>query len=775
MVIDSGLQLQGFTADGKVPQSRVTTAQAAREMYQRSLRAYEKRHKKNALVKGLVDGNPPYNQQQLEKNAQRYRANFNNGEAEAYLNTAITAFYDLFSEVETYAVAKVPEDYVGIDAGLIEDEVTKHFHALLRSHPSFDYNIQLSIHDMVLYGSGPHIWEDPESWQSKAVQHNHVLFPDGSPSNVNDLERFFVTCHYRVDELYRFIRDEEAARARGWDVDAVKEALMRASDAKWRQLYPSGSGWPQYQEWIRNNEMYAGDCSDRVQCARLCYKEFDGKVTELVVEVSAQAVGDRFLYKAESKYDGFTQCLNAFFYDRGDGTAHSVRGLGVKMHGLLQHKQRLQLAAVDAAFMRSALIFQSVGSSAVSQQTLSIVNLGPFTVVPHGLNYLNTQTSGVLDAPMMVGRDLDNTLAANLGQYRARLEKPDGNPRTATEVQSELQKQSILGKTQIARYYQQLDEYYQEVFRRAVAVKTPSNDRALRAAVAFQERCVNAGVPRDVLIRMRVSARRSVGQGSAFLRSMSLMQTFSSLYPVLPEDGKQNLVDDVIASQTGRDTVVRYNPKPEQRLYEPQQRWEAQVENDTLRNRGQVLVTPYQNDVIHLQEHLSFGAQAAQSLQQGADPADIFGTLQAVGQHCGMHLQRLSTDPTRADAFKVLLEQFQQLAKITDEIGKQLQEQAAMAQEQQETLARAKAVEAGTDPDTMLKQAELQAKIQRDNMKAAAQMELKAQKQRADLALKDAQAASGIRRDTVSFAADEVRKSRVAAAEQAAAEKPAGE
>lgn len=765
-VTDTTQQLQGLTEAGKAPERRVTTAKAVRELFDRARRAYDKRHERNARVKGLVDGNQPYNQALLDKNGQRYRANFNNGEAESYLATAQTAFYDLFSEVETYAVARLPDELETPDGPEIEDAVTKNFHWLLKQHKSFDYNIQLSIHDMVLYGSGPQVWEGTENWQSRAIPHNRVYFPDDSPSNVCDLERFMVAMDYRVDQLWDFVRDEETAARAGWNVAEVKRAIMKASEETVNGQFTNGANWVDYQRYLRENNMTIGDKSKVVKCVRLFYKEFSGKVSELLVWQDGESTD--FLYKGYDKYESFHNCICAFWYDRGDGTAHSVRGLGTKMYQMLLSKMRLQLATVDAAFMRASLVFQAAGSSAVSQQTLSVTSLGPFTVVPHGLNYLNTNNAGVIDAPLAVARDLDGTLSSNLGQYRARLEKPEGNPRTATEVQTEIQKQNILGKTQIARFYQQLDEYYAEVFRRAVLPLTSSDSapKYVRDAVEFQRRCEQDGVPFEILKRMSVTARRSVGQGSAYMRSMVLMQMFGSLYPVLPEDGKVLMVDDLIAAQAGRDQVKRYNPKPQMRTKEAQQRWEAQIENDTLRNRGQVLVTPYQNHVIHLQEHLNFAAQAANSVQQGGDPADVLATLQATGAHCALHIQPLSQDPTRQDAFKALYEQFQELGKIVDELQRQMEQQVQANAEKQAMAARAKAVAEGTDPETQLKQAELQAKIQRDNAKAAAQIQLKQQKQAADMALKDAQTASGIRRDTVQLVADQRLKEQEAEAKE---------
>jgi len=747
-VADSPYELKSLSPTGQAPKSRIQSAQATRDMYGRARYANEKRRMGDALVKGMIDGNRPFDQGAIEKNGQRYRANFNNGEAESFLNSSTGAFYDLFSEVERRVTVKIPGSFA--EKADLEDAIAEEFDALIREDDTFDWSVQCSISDMVEFGIGPQIWEDPYTWRPRRWRHDELDVPDGSPSNVVDWERCFLTCNYRVDELYGYIADEEAARKAGWNVAAVKRAIIRAAErVDNKPFYGNGTGaWIDYQQWIRNNDISVGDQCDRVRVARFLYKEFPGedgvsKISEAWVAVDDSQ--DDFLFQEERVYQDFRQALCCFYYDRGDGTHHSVRGLGVKMFHLLMAKMRLQNGAVDAASMRGALMFQSRRAGESNRAQLGISSHGPFAVIPDNLEYINVNSASALDAPMAVMRDLDGTLAANLGQYRARLEKPEGNPRTAFEVSAELQKQSILGKTQIQRYYQQLDEFYAEMYRRASNPEQSRTNYWQRKALEFQDRCAERGVPREVMKKAVVRAMRTVGQGSPYMRALALGQTVSELYAVLPEDGKQRLVNDVIAARFGRDHIARYNPEPPVRAYEQQQRWEAQVENDTLRNRGQVSITVYQNDTIHLQEHLGFASQAAQSLQQGADPAEILGILQAAGQHCALHLERLAANPTRKDEFKALEAQWKALARIADQLEEQLQQQMEQQAQQAAVAQQAQAVESGTDPETQLKTAQAQRDMQIKEYKAKEQVRLKEEKQAADLALKDAKTAQDIR------------------------------
>ena len=151
----------------------MSSACAVRQMWKMTDATYDKRFKRDALVKGLVDGNRPYDQSKLKDSGQQYRANFSNGEAESFLNTAITAFYDLFSEVDRFANCQVDPELS--EANRWTDVISKEFHELLKQNDRMDFNLQLSFHDMVLYGFGPQVWEDELDWRARAVNHLSLI------------------------------------------------------------------------------------------------------------------------------------------------------------------------------------------------------------------------------------------------------------------------------------------------------------------------------------------------------------------------------------------------------------------------------------------------------------------------------------------------------------------------------------------------------------------------------------------------------------------------
>ena len=205
------MDLKNISEAGAVPESRITDPVAVYDMVRNMIRADEQRSSVRAKVKGLVDGNAPYNPSDLRKNGQSFRTNTNFREAETFLGMACSAFYDVFSEVPHFATVKV-EHGDPDDSAEYSRIITEEFDKLQRRDADFDYLMQLSQHEMVLYGTGPILFEDSTDWRCRPIKSGNLLVPDGSKSNVNELSVAVVRNNYEVHELYSFIRKEEAAK-----------------------------------------------------------------------------------------------------------------------------------------------------------------------------------------------------------------------------------------------------------------------------------------------------------------------------------------------------------------------------------------------------------------------------------------------------------------------------------------------------------------------------------------------------------------------------------
>ena len=740
------LPLETIDEDGKAPETRLADAASAREIFQKLISADQLRNATRSKLRGLVDGNPPYNPAELRRNNQAFRTNVNFRESEAFLSLAMSAFYDVFAEVPTYANIRTA---YGNDMDKREEWskiITEEFDRLQKLDKDFDYTMQLSQREMVLVGDGPLIFEDATDWRCKAIMANDLLVPDGTKSNVGDWKVALVRTRMGVDDLFEKIQDEEAATATGWNVDYVRQRIRSAMP----EPYRSGTqyDWEFFQRQLRSNDITFSARSEVVSMCHVFYKEFDGKISHAIID---ERDSQGFMYRKLRRFSRWEQVIHPMYYDRGDGEHHGVKGLGIKMLQAMELKNRLRCAMVDAAFARTQILFRPLNANALSKT--SVVQQGPYAILPPDYEVIQQNIAGVLDAPMAVNADLENVLQGNLSQYRQSLSKPQGNPKTAFEVNVMVSQQSAIGKTQLSRYYNQLDSFFEERYNRASNPNLNPITKSDKDAIEFQRRCKERGVPVQAMMDIDfVEATRTVGQGSQFAKQQ-LLGSLLSLSGALPEGGKINLLKDYIAAQVGQQMVDRYLPSQIQSSRVQDQAALAVLEHASLNQSNMPIVTDTQDHVVHIETHMAAANQAASSLQSGGNPQEIMLFMQGIGQHVQDHLQRLATDPARRQQVDAYSQNLQELGKTIEQLGQMLQQQ----QQGQAQMQQAQAIQQGTDPRTAVMNADIQAKIARQNAETMANIQRQNAKSNADLSRRNAKTTADIQRANATAESDLAR------------------
>lgn len=732
--------LKTLDESGSPPMTRIGSAEQARNMVLGLIRNDENRARKRALVKGLVDGNPPYNPGKLKEAGRATACNVNWRIAESYLSAALGAFYDVFNEASTYATVETaygPEENRPQWSRIISEE----FDALLKAEPGFDFNMQLSQHEMVLYGSGPLWFNDESDWRAQAGEHRDLYVPEMTRSDAKQYEWCARIMTYRPHELYERIANEKVATTVGWKVGAVKQAIINAAPEDQRTISDQSRTWEWWQQQIKNGSLYFSFGSKVIRVAHVFWQEFakkdeiHGGISHAIIALDegAQVGGgnkiNEWLFHKERRFKYWSEIVHPMYYDHGGGGYHhSVSGMGVKMYGAMEWQNRLMCNLADKTFAPKILFRPT---TAEGKQRFALTHMGDYGSVPAGWDAVQTPVGGFLDEGLTFNREIGSTVASNLSQYRQNLQREGGNPVTAREIDWRASEQARLGKTQLNRYYQQLDGFYYETYKRAAGDKQRNEIAGGKEAKAFQKRCVDRGVPIEALRNCKcVTATRIAGQGSPFMRQQSL-EFLLGMISMLPEGGRATLIEDVIAARSGQSAVRRYFPTPPQDITSLDQQAEAQDKVAAMKVGLLPMVTPTQNALIYAETYLQSGAQAAASLQKGANPAEVGAFLELVGTAVAAQLQRLSVDPTRQAQFKALETEWKRLAQITEQIHKHAQQEQPAPQPMMDMEEQSKV--AKTKLDMELKAA-----------KAKQSMDLKARKFEQDSALKDAQTAQQI-------------------------------
>jgi len=723
--------LKTLPPSGAAPKARLDDAKKGQEIYWTLHRANELRNLSGTYIQGMFDGNPPYKQSALRNQAQGWRANFNSLEGKARKDAAKTPYYDLFSSTPTYAQVQTEIRGDQLDAQAASDVITEEFYELLRDWPGFDLNFWKMLDDFVGFSRGWLWWPDVLSWRFKRIAWWKVLFPDGTDVDPDEWCLFAIEHTFDPTTLNGYIRDESSARDAGWNIEVVRQAIINACP-----IQPSNmQDTMLVQQAVRDQDIYLTTRASTVQAASIYVKEFDGSWSRMIVQTGSDAgnppaLGPKqWLFRKELAAGNVRELMASFFFEVENGSINGLGGLGRDIFDVIKTKDRMRCEQVNNVFMRSTILLQAQNAS--SQIKAGLIQVGGgVTVVPVGMNIQQSTMIGDVQTTMVVNQDLDNMLDKNTGIYRPTFEKPQGNPETATAAAQRFAQATVLTNSAVNRFYQQLDWFYSEIYRRASQeLPEKSDDPGIKSALDFQKRCRERGVSMKQLRTPRyVRASRAIGNGSPAMRQQ-LTAEIAPISGQFGQRGQRAWLKDYVAARGGQAKVDRYLPPEDEADLPSEQDREALQENASIKIGAPVVIVENDNHQVHLRRHFEAGFAALQGAQQGVDLNEAAAFIQGALPHIQEHIQLLG----RPELQKEAVQMFKQLAQGLNQLVSAIQQSQPDGEQQDRMLS-----------EIELRNLTAQADIQRRDAKAQADMAIKTQKAMHQMGLSDATTASQI-------------------------------
>lgn len=605
---------------------------------------------------------------------------------------------------------------------------------MLFNWDSWDYHIMLRHSEELVHGWGCHLTMDAWDWRPSTKVMRDVLFPDGTTSDLEDLEFFCVRDTVKAHKLYDAIRNPTAASLMGWKVDEVQAAILEAATTK------AGHGNRQttseeVQQRLKNGDMGFGyNGATSITLNHFFVREYGtrrapGGITHyIIVEDSQHAMG--FLYHRKNRFKDFAEILHFFPFDIGsDGTVHSIRGLGARIFPFCELFNRLKNHMVDNVLINSGILLTQQGTG-VDMQRLQLTRIGAMNILPAGLTPAQWRPMDLAQGPLPLARELQGTMNENTKTYRQQMADADVQ-RTATEVAINNADQAKLAKSAHNMEYRSLGKMYREQVRRACNPNITTAHRGGKEAVKFQEACFRRGVPKAALAHIvEVVATRSLGAGSASNRIQVTQALLNMVYPMVGPQEQNNILSDFVSALAGQNAAARYVPKIDSNSIPTDDDSMATLENESLMRGGEATVAPNQNHVRHASRHLQRAFSLVEAAQQGMPPEQVLQAWENIGPHVSMHAAYIAKDVTQKKEFEAIKQKLTELSSMTDKLRQNLQEQQEAQEAEaamQEATGELEGGPAGGAPDPMI---ELQ------GQKMNGELQLKAQKQAEDGALK---------------------------------------
>lgn len=662
-----------FGDDGEKKKSEVkalANANQALQIAQRLVRDDADRDFRRARCLAAFNGAAPYCDSELVNKGQAYRYNVSFGFMEGVIGRGVVPYNELTLNLDNLASveAELPEDKIQI--------LREEFVEILQEWGKWSKFISRLNQELVLNGYCSPIFPNVyDPWPIFIAQKDSFVH-EGSPNAAEDIEVFVWRKKYLIHELYQKIEDDKSAAKAGWNVENVRKALMAAKPIDlW---YGSGNergNWEAVQSAIRGGSLFNSIVGAKmIETYHVFATEIDGQVTHYIVlnntisiEESDPSDGPE-LFKKEKRFDSMRDLVVYFDLEAGDGNWHGSRGLAQRSFNTHKAIDKLRCSVLDQAFISGLTILQP--GDQVSQDDFQLTVMGPFAVIPAGIQISSTTVPSVSATTFQADQLLNITSEQRIGDVVPSVQSALGGDKTATEARISASRAAQIGRGNLQRYLDPLSQILSIIVRKLIKENSPN-----KFAKRFQERLKKKGVSSEDLKKIR--SIKSTGRiDDALGDTAGTTQVAFAEFRGDPDINQLELKRKRLGSLVG--------PKEADDLIIPEMDKTRVIESDRMqREEIATMITgipiPASPRDVH-EVHLKVGMDwlMGQAINQGqGKPGAAMGVLEAVADHLQQHLKFLAADPIRKSLAKTVEKDFKEIIKRIEDIQKAAQEIAA--------------------------------------------------------------------------------------------------
>lgn len=374
---------------GKGAKTRFTNPAAVRAIYEHLSTEDLKEAERRAKIRGLYDGNLPYNPKDLASRSQRNLTNVNwlglKGVIDNRADVILRLESDTANLIELRPIAR---ELAGPDAAKIGSVVAEEFSSMLRENGRFIPAIARMNKEADLHGLGPITWSTGIDYCPIALERGQIRFIGTGPVSSSEHELFMFESTLTASFLRFLLDNEEMASQEGWNIQQVKEWLVRAYyQGESTRNAPGTEGSTSLIEsglsFVRRNVLSEDHQFEDLHVIHVFVKEvaWPRGITHLMMPSSAE---NSFLYEKQNAYRTMDECFLWFPYSVKERYAREVRGLASFLFAKEKLANRFKCKFVDAGFLASTVFLQQQSGSLPAQQ-LSINESHSYTVLPPGV------------------------------------------------------------------------------------------------------------------------------------------------------------------------------------------------------------------------------------------------------------------------------------------------------------------------------------------------------------------------------------------------------
>jgi hypothetical protein len=475
---------------GKPLNKPVESAMQAYQVYLRFKKQNRVRAMRNRLIADKYNGEPPYDQKDLEEAAQGWRSNISTLFLSSIVDRVTPRFTQAVHDIKYLTASELPDtydDYVN-KSETFQMRTTK----LVRQWVDWTDLVQRLATENVLNGYAFGVNMDEHNWRPRTYRQEDVYFDEETPQTPKRVQCVCIQQDYFIHELVDLLQEPETTEKAGFNVDNLKKAIEYAMPPREdlpsdpRQLSDMAREGSLYFSWHRSAKM--------IQTVHVFVVTYEtGKVDHWWVNRNSSAIGrsepagdddaDRSggeeLFYGEEVAKQMEDIITLFTFQSGNDKLFGSKGLGRLLVNISIAIERARNLYFDQQYIAGLLI------GTAEEKDMPFLQpkvLSPFLILPKGFELLAQQMQFNPETFLQLDNKLSAVAEVIAGAFIPEQIQANGqSTQTATEATIDATREEEIRQGILNRWWNQFTRLVSQMQRR---IYSPIN---IKAAMEYRD------------------------------------------------------------------------------------------------------------------------------------------------------------------------------------------------------------------------------------------------------------------------------------------------
>lgn len=663
---DGLIQSPAINKAGEPTQRSIRDVDMAKDVVRTIIAASRNRQIVNSRILAKYNAERPYDHHKLESEGLGWKQNFTTKPLPNMIEKVAPRFVKAINSQRYLTNSALSDKWQN------RVEKTEKFRELItktiRARKGWTTLVEDIAFDNALFGHTITAWLDEFTWFPKHFKQDESFVSDGTKQIPEFSQIVALKETFMPHELFSYIKDREAAKTVGWNIEATITAINKASPSQIRDRLNIGSNM---DSWYQNaqRELSIGASymagASVITIYTLLVREVTGKISHY--RMAGPEMEE--VFSKDDRFDSMEDCLAFFAFQKGNGTLHGSKGVGRDIYELAGMLDRTRNEIVDRSILSGKTLVQG-DIKRIHQFKMSVV--GSALIIPNGWNVLEQKFDGNVESFIKLDSYFSMIVDQLIGSTS--VPKLEGEAfRSPEAIKLYAEREEEPQDVRITRFIEQFVSLVGTMQKRLCNADTIEKDgkelqKELLKYMTREEIDELANQPVAGTVRDLTPMQRQM------IVALAQEKKGNPLY-----NQRQLEIEDLTARMDA-DFAKRVLLSDNDPTVTTEQQRQQQLELVLLSSGQQVPVSPRDNHEVHLSVIMPVAEQVAQAVMQGqAETAQLESLLSHISEHYNKALEQ----GVPKDKLKMVADMVKQAGKALA----QLKELDTQAQELQQASA----------------------------------------------------------------------------------------